>query len=103
MAQWGLLETLMWVNIQRITRAPHCANVVWPDLVSGWVVTAQDKIYDAMPLYCCVGSYCLWTDSIKMATSTFRTLPFATISWSVWCFKNIRNLCPDIARLLAAR
>ena len=22
----------MWVNIQRITRAPHCANVVWPDL-----------------------------------------------------------------------
>jgi hypothetical protein len=27
--------------------------------VSGWVVTAQDKIYDAMPLYCCVGSYCL--------------------------------------------
>ena len=23
----------MWVNIQRITRVPHCANVVWPDLV----------------------------------------------------------------------
>ena len=22
----------MWVNIQRITRAPHCANVVWPNL-----------------------------------------------------------------------
>ena len=22
----------MWVNIQRITRAHHCANVVWPDL-----------------------------------------------------------------------
>jgi hypothetical protein len=23
----------MWVNIQRITGVPHCANVVWPDLV----------------------------------------------------------------------
>jgi hypothetical protein len=22
----------MWVNIQRITRVAHCANVVWPDL-----------------------------------------------------------------------
>ena len=22
----------MWVNIQRITGVPHCANVVWPDL-----------------------------------------------------------------------
>jgi hypothetical protein len=22
----------MWVNIERITRAPHCANVVWSDL-----------------------------------------------------------------------
>ena len=32
MAQWGLLETSMWVNIQRITGVPHCANVVWPDL-----------------------------------------------------------------------
>jgi hypothetical protein len=32
MAQWGLLETSMWVNIQRITGEPHCANVVWPDL-----------------------------------------------------------------------
>ena len=31
-AQWGLLETSMWVNIQRITGVPHCANVVWPDL-----------------------------------------------------------------------
>src|SRR5207249_11958501 len=28
----------MWVNIQRITGVPHCANVVWPDLVlhSAW-------------------------------------------------------------------
>jgi cbb3-type cytochrome oxidase subunit 1 len=32
MAQWVLLETLMWVNIQRITGVAHCANVVWPDL-----------------------------------------------------------------------
>ena len=32
MAQWDLLETSMWVNIQRITGVPHCANVVWPDL-----------------------------------------------------------------------
>jgi CBS domain-containing protein len=23
----------MWVNIQRITGVPHCANVVWRDLV----------------------------------------------------------------------
>src|SRR5919202_3104390 len=30
LAQWGLLETWMWVNIQRVTRAPHCAHVVWP-------------------------------------------------------------------------
>jgi hypothetical protein len=22
----------MWVNIQRITGVPHCANVVWSDL-----------------------------------------------------------------------
>jgi hypothetical protein len=34
MAQWALLETSMWVNIQRITGVAHCANVVWPDLVS---------------------------------------------------------------------
>src|SRR5262245_19881450 len=32
MAQWVLLETLMWVNIQRITGVAHCANVMWPDL-----------------------------------------------------------------------
>ena len=32
MAQWGLLGALMWVNIQRITRTPHCAHVVWPDV-----------------------------------------------------------------------
>src|SRR5262249_26468763 len=32
MAQWELLETSMWVNIQRITGVAHCANVVWPDL-----------------------------------------------------------------------
>src|SRR5262249_11172198 len=31
-AQWGLLGTSMWVNIQRITGVPHCANVVWLDL-----------------------------------------------------------------------
>jgi hypothetical protein len=30
MAQWVLLE--MWVNIQRIIGAAHCANVVWLDL-----------------------------------------------------------------------
>ena len=23
----------MWVNVQRIIQAPHCAHVVWPDLV----------------------------------------------------------------------
>jgi hypothetical protein len=34
MAQWGLLETWKWVKLQRITGAPHCANVVWPDLVN---------------------------------------------------------------------
>src|SRR5947199_10818582 len=27
MAQWGLLETWIGVNIQRLTRAPHCAYV----------------------------------------------------------------------------
>ena len=27
----------MWVNIQRITGVPHCANVVWPDLVHSQV------------------------------------------------------------------
>jgi hypothetical protein len=32
MAQWVLLETLMWVNIQRLTGVAHCANGVWPDL-----------------------------------------------------------------------
>ena len=32
MAQRGLRETLMWVNIQRLTGVAHCANVVWPDL-----------------------------------------------------------------------
>src|SRR5262249_20231661 len=31
-AQWVLLETSMWVNIQRITGVAHCANVAWPDL-----------------------------------------------------------------------
>jgi hypothetical protein len=31
-AQGGRLETGMWVNIQRITRASPCTNVVWPDL-----------------------------------------------------------------------
>jgi hypothetical protein len=36
--------------------------------VSGWMVTAQDKIYDAMPLYGCVGSYRLWTDGVKVAS-----------------------------------
>src|SRR6266568_3556542 len=25
----------MWVNIKRIIRDPHCANVVWPDLGRG--------------------------------------------------------------------
>jgi hypothetical protein len=34
MAQGGLLETLMWVNIQRITGVAHCANVVWRDLAN---------------------------------------------------------------------
>ena len=34
MAQRGLRETLMWVNIQRLTGVAHCANVVWPDLVT---------------------------------------------------------------------
>jgi hypothetical protein len=32
MAQWVLLETSVWVNIQRITGVAHCANVVWLDL-----------------------------------------------------------------------
>ena len=32
MAQRGLRETLMWVNIQRLRGVAHCANVVWPDL-----------------------------------------------------------------------
>src|SRR4029453_17833541 len=32
MAQCSLHETLRWGNIQRLTRAPHCAHVVWPDL-----------------------------------------------------------------------
>ena len=31
-AQWQLLETSLWVNIQRITGAAHCAKVVWTDL-----------------------------------------------------------------------
>jgi hypothetical protein len=35
-----LLATLMWVNIQRITRVAHCANVVWPDLVIVLPLTA---------------------------------------------------------------
>jgi hypothetical protein len=34
MAQGGLLETLMWVNIQRLTGVAHCANVVWRDLAA---------------------------------------------------------------------
>jgi hypothetical protein len=34
MAQWVLLETLMWVNIQRLTGVAHCANGVWPDLAA---------------------------------------------------------------------
>src|SRR5580765_6023950 len=28
----GAPSTWMCMHIQRITRAPHCANVVWPDL-----------------------------------------------------------------------
>src|SRR5437899_8182474 len=30
----------MWVNIQRITGVPHCANVVWPDLEKALAVSA---------------------------------------------------------------
>jgi hypothetical protein len=44
MAQWVLLETLMWVNIQRITGVAHCANVVWPDL--------EQAAYVLMGQYC---------------------------------------------------
>ena len=36
----------MWVNIQRITRAPHCANVVWPDLEQ-----ARPELDTAIALY----------------------------------------------------
>jgi hypothetical protein len=32
MASWGLLEMGRCGNLQRITRAPHGAHVVWPDL-----------------------------------------------------------------------
>jgi hypothetical protein len=70
--------------------------------VSGWV-TAQDKIYDAMPLYGCVGSYRLWTDGVKVAISTFRTLPFATTSGSVWGSNKFATVILTLAQLLAAR
>jgi hypothetical protein len=39
MAQWVLLETLMWVNMQRITGVAHCANVMWPDLEAPFAET----------------------------------------------------------------
>jgi hypothetical protein len=42
MAQWELLETSMWVNIQRITGVAHCANVVWPDLVR-WLFEEAER------------------------------------------------------------
>src|SRR5262245_51329643 len=51
MAQWALLETSMWVNIQRITGVPHCANVVWPDLEPlVYVGPAKGKPKDAWKL-----------------------------------------------------
>ena len=45
-AQWGLLETSVWVNIQRITGVLHCANVVWPDLEADTMSSCvQTKAY----------------------------------------------------------
>src|SRR2546428_10211905 len=35
----------MWMNIQRIIRAPHCANVVWLDLVLDHICLEQLSIY----------------------------------------------------------
>ena len=54
MAQWSLLETWIGVNIQRLTRALHCAHVVWPDLAQidapkpscgPWLTTLKIGIY----------------------------------------------------------
>ena len=39
----------MWVNIQRITRAPHCANVVWPDLDSAGTARFSCQIVENNP------------------------------------------------------
>src|SRR5262245_19037334 len=37
----------MWVNIQRITGVPHCANVVWPDLERVMHVARYDRCMEA--------------------------------------------------------
>jgi len=50
----------MWVNIQRITRAPHCANVVWPDL-------AQDTLE---------GSYLIYGGEQPQRRATATVLPW---------------------------
>ena len=52
MTQWVLLETLMWVNIQRIIGVAHCANVVWPDLEPPLVGKGEDpgKFHERLAL-----------------------------------------------------
>jgi len=51
-AYGGLLDTWMWVKLQRITRVPHCANVVWPDLGSHRVVESNNLIMFLSLLRC---------------------------------------------------
>ena len=48
-ARWTLLETSMWVNIQRIIGVSHCANVVWledcPELI---ILLLRDRIEEVI-------------------------------------------------------
>jgi predicted ATPase len=104
MAQWALLETSMWVNIQRITGVAHCANVMWPDLEFLNLLVDQSPTTRIMVLLTCRPEFTSpWPGRAHLTPFTLTRLPRPQVERMVASVAGERALPREVVQQIVAK